>query len=71
MLETLKEAVGKVRILVVDDEEIVRDMLFDALSQTGYTVKTAKDGNDAIAQIGKEPFEIVIADFKMPGMNGI
>ena len=71
MLETLKEAVGKVRILVVDDEEIVRDMLFDALSQTGYTVKTAKDGNDAIAQIENEPFEIVITDLKMPGMGGM
>ena len=71
MMETLMEAVGKVRILVVDDEEIVCDMLFDALSQTGYTVKTAKDGNDAIAQIENEPFEIVITDLKMPGMSGM
>jgi len=71
MMETLMEAVGKVRILVVDDEEIVCDMLFDALSQAGYTVKTAKDGSDAIAQIENEPFEIVITDLKMPGMSGM
>ena len=71
MMDTLMEVVERVRILVVDDEEIVRDMLFDALSPTGYTVKTAKDGNDAIAQIEKEPFEIVITDLKMPGMDGI
>ncbi|MBM2834531.1 MAG: hypothetical protein HW406_1692 [Candidatus Brocadiaceae bacterium] len=70
-MDTLMEADGHVRILVVDDEEIVRDMLFDALSQTGYTVKMAKDGNDAIAQIENEPFEIVITDLKMPGMGGM
>lgn len=65
------EADGHVRILVVDDEEMVRDMLFDVLSQAGYTVKTAKDGNDAIAQIENEPFGIVITDLKMPGMSGL
>jgi diguanylate cyclase (GGDEF)-like protein len=71
MMDTLMEADGHVRILVVDDEIIVRDMLCDALSQTGYTVKTAKDGSDAIAQIENEPFEIVIIDLKMPGMSGM
>lgn len=60
-----------IRILVVDDEEIVRDMLFDALSQVGYSVKTAKDGEDANKQIESEPFEIVITDLKMPGVGGL
>jgi len=60
----------QVRILVVDDEEIVRDMLQDTLSKTGYKVQTARDGLDAISQIENEPFEIVITDLKMPGMNG-
>ncbi|HHT9145748.1 MAG: diguanylate cyclase [Candidatus Brocadiaceae bacterium] len=71
MMDTLMKVDGYVRILVVDDEEIVRDMLSDALSQAGYTMKTAKDGNDAIAQIENEPFEIVITDLKMLGMDGI
>ena len=61
----------QVRILVVDDEEIIRDMLFDTLSQAGYTVKTAKDGNDAIAQIEHEAFDIVITDIKMPDISGM
>lgn len=60
----------QVRILVVDDEEIVRDMLQDTLSKTGYKVQTARDGLDAISQIENEPFEIIITDLKMPGMNG-
>ena len=71
MMDTLMEVDGHVRILVVDDEEIIRNLLYDTLSKTGYRVKTAKDGQEAISQIEKEPFEIVIADFKMPGMNGI
>ena len=65
------ESDERVRILVVDDEEMIREMLFDVLSQAGYTAKTAKDGNDAIAQIENEPFEIVITDLKMPGMSGL
>ena len=60
-----------VRILVVDDEEIIRDMLFDTITQAGYTVKTAKDGSDAIAQIGNESFDIVITDIKMPDIGGM
>ena len=71
MMDTLMEVVERVRILVVDDEEIVRDLLYDTLSKTGYKVKTATNGQDAIAQIENEPFEIVITDLKMPGMGGI
>ena len=70
MMDALMETDGHVRILVVDDEEIIRDLLYDTLSNTGYKVKTAKDGQEAIAQIENEPFEIVITDLKMPGMGG-
>ncbi|HHT9113314.1 MAG: response regulator [Planctomycetes bacterium] len=54
MMDTLMEVVERVRILVVDDEEIVRDLLYDMLSKTGYKVKTAMNGQDAIAQIENE-----------------
>lgn len=66
-----EEAKVPVRILVVDDEDIVRTLLLDTLSLDDYRVKTAKDGADAIKQIEKEPFEIVITDLKMPGMSGL
>ncbi len=65
----VKEAMA--RILVVDDEEIIRCLLFDTLSQVGYHVKTAVDGSDAITQIENEPFEIIITDLKMPGIGGL
>lgn len=60
-----------IRILVVDDEEIMREMLCDTLSLAGYTVKTAKDGYHAMAQTEKENFDIVITDIKMPDISGI
>ena len=59
-----------VRILIVDDEQIIRDMLFDTLSQAGYTVRRAKDGNEAIALIERESFDIVITDIKMHDISG-
>ncbi len=65
------EAKEPVRILIVDDEEIIRDLLYDALSQTGYKVKVAINGRDAVKQIENEPFEIVITDLRMPGISGI
>ena len=71
MMDTLMEAVEQVRILVVDDEEIIRNLLQDTLSKTGYKTKTAKDGQEAIELIENEPFEIIITDLKMPGMNGV
>ena len=71
MSDLVDELDHHVRILVVDDEEIIRDVLHDTFSNTGYKVKSAKDGQEAISQIENEPFEIVIADLKMPGMNGM
>ncbi|MBI2471422.1 MAG: diguanylate cyclase [Planctomycetes bacterium] len=70
-MNAMMEAVEQVRILVVDDEEIVRNLLHDTLSNTGYKVRTAKDGQQAISQIETEPFEIVITDLKMPGISGM
>lgn len=71
MMDTSMESDGQVRILVVDDEEMIRDMLSDMFSSMGYKVKVARDGQVAIAQIENEPFEIVITDLKMPGMSGL
>ncbi|MDN3511438.1 MAG: diguanylate cyclase [Candidatus Jettenia sp. CY-1] len=65
------EAKEPIRILIVDDEEIIRDLLYDVLSQTGYKVKIAINGRDAVKQIENEPFEIVITDLRMPGVSGI
>jgi DNA-binding NtrC family response regulator len=61
----------KVKILVVDDEAIVRESLHDWLTDAGYQVLTAENGPKALAIIGRERLGIVIADLVMPGMDGI
>ncbi len=61
----------RVKILVVDDEAIVRESLHDWLADVGYEVFTADNGPKALEIIEKERLGIVIADLVMPGMDGI
>ena len=58
-------------MLIVDDEDIVRESLFDWLSSIGYKVLTAKSGDEALRIIKQKKVKIMIADLIMPGMNGI
>ena len=59
------------RILIVDDEEIVRESLGGWLEKDGYTVGTAPDGPTAVARLRHEPWSILLVDMKMPGMDGL
>ena len=59
------------RILIVDDEENIRTLLQEGLSQYDYIVETAEDGFVALEKIRKSPFDIAIVDLKMPKMDGI
>ncbi len=58
-------------MLIVDDEDIVRESLCDWLSSIGYKVLTAKCGEEALRIIKQKKVKIMIADLIMPGMNGI
>jgi two-component system response regulator AtoC len=59
------------RILVVDDEELVRESLSGWLEKDGYTVGTAPDGAAAIVRLEREPWSILLVDMKMPGIDGL
>jgi len=61
----------KTKILVVDDEEIVRESLRDWLDGVGYDVDVAESGEKALQIIKKNKFNIMLADLVMPGINGI
>ena len=63
-------AIKAPRILVVDDEPGMRDMLADALALANYETHTAVDGFDALKRIRAEKFDLVISDVNMPRMNG-
>jgi PAS domain S-box-containing protein len=62
---------GNERILVVDDEEHVRELIGRMLQSLGYKVEAVEDGQDALAAITKKPrFDAVILDMNMPKMSG-
>lgn len=59
------------RILIVDDEPGITNVLKITLQDAGYTVSTADDGVKAVELIDSQPFDIVLTDIRMPGMDGI
>lgn len=59
------------KILVVDDEQQVCDVLVEALTYMGHTPDTARDGRDAMEKIESVPFGVVITDMDMPRMDGM
>lgn len=59
------------RILVVDDEVDICKNLADILTDLGYTVDTAYDGESALALVRVHPYDIALLDLKMPGMDGL
>jgi DNA-binding NtrC family response regulator len=60
----------KSSILVVDDEDALRTVLSGELASEGYDVRTAADGDEAVTEMGKATFDLVLLDIKMPRMNG-
>ncbi len=58
-------------ILVVDDEQDIRDNLRDILTDLGYTVDTAPDGASALQLIRDKHYDVALLDLRMPGMDGL
>ena len=61
----------KSRVLVVDDEESIREFLDIMLRKEGYEVTCAEDGQQALDIIKKKSFDLVISDLQMPNLTGI
>ena len=58
------------KVLIVDDERAIRNSLGEILCDEGYEVDTAEDGAAALQKVGKEKFDVIFCDIKMPGMDG-
>ena len=59
------------RVLIVDDEKFIRDILADFLGMEGYVVRTAEDGAAALNELTHARYDMIISDLKMPRMGGI
>ena len=59
------------KILVIDDERAIRNSLKEILSDEGYAVETAENGEEGLQAADKEKYDVIFCDIKMPGMDGI
>ncbi len=59
------------RIMVVDDEMIIRESFLNWFAKGGYFVDAAASGNEALIKLEKTPFDLLFVDIKMPGMDGM
>jgi CheY-like chemotaxis protein len=58
------------KILVIDDDEAIRESTLYFLENEGYSVSVAKDGDEALRLFAQSPFDLVISDIMMPGTDG-
>jgi len=61
----------KLRIMVVDDEKIVRESLYHWFKREGHAAETAASGLEALEKLEKAPFDVLFVDIKMPNMDGL
>jgi two-component system response regulator PilR (NtrC family) len=61
----------RARILVVDDEPSMREMLRIVLRRDGYDVAVAENGRHALAMLQREPFDLLLSDIRMPDISGV
>jgi response regulator RpfG family c-di-GMP phosphodiesterase len=59
------------RILVVDDEKVIREILSEFLTMEGYVVRSVEDGQRALDELKLRPYDMVISDLKMPKLSGL
>lgn len=59
------------KILVADDEKSIRLTVAQSLEPQGYEVKTAVNGDDALSRLKEQPFDLLLTDLKMPGIDGM
>jgi two-component system NtrC family sensor kinase len=59
------------RILIVDDEPVILDLLFEILEDLGHSIDTASNGMEATRKIKNGHYDLVLTDVRMPQMNGI
>lgn len=58
------------RVLVIDDEQEIRDIIADVLEMDGLYVPTASDGREALALMNRNRFDLIFCDLRMPQMDG-
>lgn len=59
------------KILLVEDEQFIRDLYTRELTKSGFQVTSAQDGQSGLDQLKQQAFEVLLLDIMLPGMNGL
>lgn len=59
------------RILVVDDEEVIRELLNEALQRKGYDIHTSENGKEALVKLSEDEYDLLITDIRLPDVSGM
>jgi len=62
---------ARLQVLIVDDEQVIRELLTDALSDTGYGITCVDSGRGALDVMAREPIDLLLTDIMMPEMDGL
>ena len=62
---------SRIRVLIVDDEQVVCDLLSEELTERGYLCTAVLSGQEALAKTKEEHFDLVLLDVRLPGMSGM
>jgi len=71
---TLAQSVPEIarrRALVIDDEQDLAELLAEMLAREGFAVEVAFDGNQALAELGRRSYDLVLSDVRMPDLDGL
>jgi response regulator NasT len=69
--ETGREGMDMKRVLIVDDDRVILQLLAEGLRDLGYEVVTAVSGADALARVAEQAIDLAVLDMRMPGMPGL
>jgi len=61
----------QIKILIIEDEEIVRETLAENLKEKGFEVDSVESSEQALAKVKEKPYNILLVDYRLPNMNGI
>ena len=70
----MRENVAQCRvpqILIVEDDEAMREFLLEAISRSGYYVEAVPDGTEALLRVESGQFDLLLTDIRMPGLDGL
>ena len=67
----LVEKNSTAHILIIDDDEEMRSLLKEVLEEEGFETECASNGSEALRDIAKQPFDLIVTDIEMPGLTGL